>query len=113
MGAYACLGPRVNCYSMGAITLGERAVVSQDATLCAGTHDPEDADFRLITKPIVIEEGAWIAAEAFVGPGITVGSKAILGARSVTFKDLEPEGVFVGNPATFIRARSLSKGPDA
>ncbi|XOV76899.1 MAG: hypothetical protein ACFHWZ_08825 [Phycisphaerales bacterium] len=38
-------------------------------------------DLPLIRPPIVIEDHAWIAADAFVGPGITVGEGAILGAR--------------------------------
>ena len=58
--AYACLGPRVDCYAMAPISLGRYAIVSQDATLCAGTHDIDDPDFQLTTKPIVIGERAWV-----------------------------------------------------
>lgn len=109
----SCLGPRVRCYCMHTVTLGHHAVVSQDATLCAGTHDPDDIGFALITKPIAIESHAWVAAEAFVGPGVLVGANAILGARSVAFKDLEPDGIYAGNPARQIRKRSLTSSPSA
>ncbi|QDV84641.1 putative colanic acid biosynthesis acetyltransferase [Stieleria magnilauensis] len=105
MGAHSCLGPRVNCYCMDRITLADRAVVSQDSTLCAGSHDISDANFQLITRPIVIGEQAWVAAEVFVGPGVTVGKGAVLGARSVVFKDAIENGIYVGNPAKLVKER--------
>lgn len=107
MGAYATLGPRVNCYNQAPIVLGAHAVVSQDASLCAGTHDYEDPDFQLRTRPIVLGPHCWIAAEAFVGPGVTVGAYAVLGARGVAMKDLAGGVVHAGNPAVAIRARRL------
>jgi putative colanic acid biosynthesis acetyltransferase WcaF len=105
MGEYATLGPRVNCYNQAAITLGPGALVSQDATLCAGSHDYEDAEFQLRTRPIVLGAHCWIAAEAFVGPGVTVGEGAVLGARGVAMKDLEAGVVYAGNPAVAIKRR--------
>ena len=60
--AYACIGPRVDCYAMAPISLGRYAIVSQDAVLCGGTHDVDDPGFQLTTKPIVIGERAWVAA---------------------------------------------------
>ena len=102
----AALGPNVICYCMATIHLKKRAIVSQRATLCAGTHDIDDPEFQLVTKPIVIGENAWVAAEAFVGPGVIVSEGAVLGARGVTFKNLEKMQVYGGNPARKIRARS-------
>lgn len=107
MEAGACLGPRVNCYCMAPIILKAGVIVSQGAHLCAGMHDIEDADFQLVVKPILIDEHAWIAAEGFVGPGVTVGRNAVLGARGVLFRNAEPCGVYVGNPATFIKSRHI------
>ena len=105
MEAEAALGPDVICYSMAPIQIGRRAIVSQRAHLCAGTHDIDDPKFQLMARPITIGEGAWIAAEAFVGPGVTVGANAVLGARAVTVKNLDPDGVYGGNPARKIRDR--------
>jgi putative colanic acid biosynthesis acetyltransferase WcaF len=107
MGEYSNLGPEVNCYSMDKITFGAYASASQGAHLCAGTHDIDDPHFQLVTKPIVIGDNAWVAVEAFVGPGVRIGEGAVLGARAVTFSDLEPNMVYVGNPAKPIRRRSL------
>ncbi len=107
MGDFAFLGPGVTCYSMATITLGAYALVSQRAHLCAGSHDIEDPNFQLIAKPIVIEARAWVAAEAFVGPGVTIGQGAVLGARGVAMKDLEAWTVYAGNPAVALRRRRV------
>ncbi len=109
MGAQAVMGPRVNCYNQGMVTLGERAIVSQGAHLCTGTHDIRDTSFQLVTRPITIGADAWIAAEAFVAPGVTCGERAVLGARGVAFADLQPNMVYRGNPAVKIKARFLQR----
>ena len=108
MEANSCLGPRVNCYNMAPIRIGAGAIVSQGASLCAGTHDTTDPQFQLIVKPIDIGAKAWIAAEAFVGPGVSIGNGAIIGARAVLFKDALANGVYVGNPANLIKYRTVS-----
>ncbi len=107
MGDRSLLAARVNCYNMAPISLGERALVSQGAHLCAGSHDIRTRDFQLIAKPIHIGADVWIAAEAFVGPGVTLGEGSVLGARAVAFKSLEPWGVYAGNPAEFVKRRLI------
>lgn len=92
---------------MAEIVLEKFSLVSQRAHLCAGTHDVDDADFSLVTKPIRIGQNAWVAAEAFVGPGVTVNKDAVLGARAVTMKDLEAGKIYAGNPARPLRARTI------
>jgi putative colanic acid biosynthesis acetyltransferase WcaF len=103
----SCLGHRVDCYSVAPITIGERAVVSQYAYLCAASHDYQDADFPLTSAPIAIGPMAWIAAGAFVGPGVMVGDGAVVGARSVVFKDVPSWTVVAGNPARVIKHRLI------
>jgi len=61
----------------------------------------------LITSPIVIENQAWICADAFIGPGVTIGKSAVVGARAAAFKDVEPWTVVGGNPAKFIKKREI------
>jgi putative colanic acid biosynthesis acetyltransferase WcaF len=105
MRAGAVMAQKVNCYNQDWIVLDEGALVSQGAHLCAGSHNIDDDSFQLITKPIVIGKNAWIAAEAFVGPGVTVQDGAVLGARAVAFSDIGPGMIFIGNPAKFHRYR--------
>lgn len=105
MKPHASLGPGVTCYNVAPVDVGTFAVVSQGAHLCAGTHDCDDPNFPLRAKPISIGAHAWIAAEAFVGPGVTVGDGAVLGARAVAMRDLHPRTIYAGNPAAPIRLR--------
>lgn len=93
---------------MAPVVIEQRAVISQDVTLCAGMHDISDPSFQLVTKPITVEADAWVAAEAFIGPGVCVGSCAVVGARAVMFKDATASGVYVGNPAVLIKERAPS-----
>lgn len=107
MGSHSFIGPRVICYCMAKVTMGPYSIVSQGAHICGGTHDIEDRHFQLIVRPIRIGARSWIAAEAFVGPGVTVGDGAVLGARGVAFKDLKPWTVYSGNPARPMKDRKV------
>lgn len=113
MAEKASLGPRVICYNMAKITLGAYAVASQGAHLCAGSHRTDDPNFQLISKPIAIGARAWIAADAFVGPGVTIGEGAVLGARGVATRDVPAWTIWAGNPARQIRTRPVLTGQGA
>ncbi|MEM6691382.1 MAG: putative colanic acid biosynthesis acetyltransferase [Planctomycetota bacterium] len=95
-------------YSQGLITIGKRSVISQGAHLCAGTHDFDSPGFPLVTKPIAVGDEAWIAAEAFVHPGVTIGKGCVVGARSVVVKDLPSWAICSGFPAKVLRERRQS-----
>jgi len=105
MGSRSCLGPGANCYSAAKVYLESDSIVSQGAHLCSASHDFRDPGFPLVTGPIFIRHGAWVAAEAFIGPGLEVGAGAVVGARSVVTKDVAPECVVAGNPAQEIGTR--------
>lgn len=105
MGENSSAGDRSLLYCLGPVTIGKNVSISQQAHVCAGSHDYTRADLPLLRPSIVIEDDAWIAADAFVGPGIIVGRGAILGARGCAFKDLEPWSIYGGNPAKRLRDR--------
>lgn len=109
MGEHAVIGPRVICYCMAPVRIDAYAIVSQGSHLCAGTHDTEDPNFQLLARPITIERHAWVAAEGFVGPGVTIGEGAVLGARGVAFRNVAPWEIHVGNPARKVRDRSRER----
>lgn len=108
MGDHSCLASDVDCYSVDRIVLGARATVSQYSYLCTAGHDYRGPGMPLTTAPITIGEGAWIAADVFVGPGVTVGEGAVIGARSSLFRDIDPWTVAVGNPARPIKKRDTT-----
>ena len=107
MRAYSTLGPYVDCYNQGSIEIGAHTTISQKAYLCASSHDISDPQNNLVQAPIMIEDQAWIAADAFVGPGVTIGQGAVVGARASVFKDVESWTIVGGNPAKYIKKRVL------
>jgi len=111
MDEWISLGPRTHVYNLGGITIGEHTVISQDVYLCGGTHDYTDPTYPLLRKPIVIGKNVWIAAGAFICPGVTIGDGAVIGARSVVTHDVAPWSVVAGNPARFIKQRVINEPP--
>lgn len=107
MGANACLGPYVECYSVDKVTIGAQATVSQHAVLCTASHDITDPGMRLITAPIIIGASAWVAAGAFIQPGRTIGEGGVVAAMACLTHDVGPWEVFGGNPAVFLKRREL------
>ena len=105
LGSGAMLGRGVNCYNQGMIVIGAGSVISWNATLCSSSHDFNDPAFPLVLRPIRIGADVWIAAEAFVGPGVSVEDGAVLGARSVAMRDLAGWSLYSGNPAQKVRDR--------
>ena len=97
--------PHGMLYNLALVTLRRGANLSQNCHLCAGTHDFLRWDMPLITRPIVIGENAWLGADVFVGPGVTVGDLCVVGARSVVMHDLPPRKICVGQPCRPIKDR--------
>ena len=104
---YACLASGVDCYNAAPITLGVNATVSQRAFLCTAGHDITDPHHHQTQAPIIIEDRAWVCAEAFIGQGVTVGEGAVVCPRAVVVKNVEPWTVVGGNTAKFIKKRVL------
>lgn len=107
VGKNSSLGPQVDCYNQGRITIGSNTIVSQKTYLCASTHNYAQKDFPLILKPIIIGNGVWIAADAFIAPGITIEDNAVIAARAAVVRNVEKNNIVGGNPAQFIKTRSF------
>jgi putative colanic acid biosynthesis acetyltransferase WcaF len=94
-------------YSQGKITIGKKTVISQGAHICAGTHDYTKPGFPLVTMPINVGSDVWIAAEAFVHPGVTINNGCVIGARSVVVNDMPAWMVCTGHPCKAIKPRQI------
>jgi maltose O-acetyltransferase len=54
-------------------------------------------------KPVTIGDDVWVGGGAIILPGVTIGSRAVIGAGSIVTRDV-PDGVFAaGNPCRVIR----------
>jgi putative colanic acid biosynthesis acetyltransferase WcaF len=103
----SCLGPYVDCYNQSKICIGSNTIISQKTYLCASSHDYNKKDFPLLLKPIQIGNGVWIAADAFIGPSVSIGHNAVIAARAVVVRDVKENSVVGGNPAKFIKTRNI------
>lgn len=109
IGDYSWIGDNVVFYSIDRIQIGSHSVISQKCYLCTASHDFEDEAFGLITAPLKIGNGAWVATDCFIAPGITIGDNAVIGARSTVFKNIPNRTVAWGSPCCAKYKRKIKK----
>lgn len=108
------IGPSVIIYNFATIKIRRQTVISQRCFLCTGSHDYTEPSMPLTWKPIDIGAECWMAAEAFIAPGVTVADGVVVGARSVVTRSIDaPWTVWAGNPAKLIKARQMKDNHEA
>lgn len=89
------------------VTIGSRTLFGPNVQIYTAMHPVNHAERATgleFAKPIVIGEDVWVGGSAVICPGVTIGSRSIIGAGSVVTRDI-PENVFAaGNPCRVIRA---------
>ncbi|MCP4178836.1 MAG: colanic acid biosynthesis acetyltransferase WcaF [bacterium] len=105
VGNNSWLGENSWILNLDNVTIGKNVCISQNCFLCTGNHDWQKETFDLITKPIEIKDGAWICANSFVGPGVTIGYNTIVTAGSVVTKNMPDNMICSGNPCKPIKTR--------
>ena len=81
IGDQVWIGDEVLILSLDRVRIGSNVCISQRAFLCTGSHDFRKETFDLITEPIEIGDGCWIAACAFIGPGAVVPAGTMVKAN--------------------------------
>tara|TARA_B110000046_G_scaffold174640_1_gene198567 strand:- start:200 stop:751 length:552 start_codon:yes stop_codon:yes gene_type:complete len=107
VGDYVWLGENVGIENQTWVKIGSNSCLSQDCKIIAGNHDFTKQTFDLITKPISLGEGSWVGAGSIVCPGVSFGSHAVLTVGSIATSNLEPYGIYQGNPALKIKERVI------
>ena len=89
LGDYVAIARGVDIYNYALVRINDMTVISQRCYLCTGSHDYTHPHMPLIWKPIVIGSECWVAAEAFIAPGVKIGNGVVIGARSVSYTHLD------------------------
>ncbi len=105
IGDHVWIGDGTTLYSLGEIRIGANSVISQNCYLCAASHDFTKPEFPIFARTVTVEPEAWLAADVFVAPGITIGRGAVVGSRSSVFSDLPALMLCYGSPARPVRSR--------
>jgi putative colanic acid biosynthesis acetyltransferase WcaF len=103
IGDHAWLGEEVLVLSLAPVTIESNVCISQRAFVCTGSHDFRSPGFNLVTKPVAVRAGSWIAAQAFIGPGVEIGEGSMVAAGSVVTEDVPPRVIVRGNPARVVK----------
>lgn len=107
VGDYSWIGEDVWIDNLVLVKIGKSVCLSQGAMLLTGNHDFTKSTFNLITGSIIIEDGAWVGAKAVVCPGVTLASHSVLTVGSVASKNMDDFGIYRGNPAIFVKKRTV------
>ena len=108
VGDFSWLGEDCWIDNIADVWIGSNVCISQGAYLCTGNHDWSDPSFGLTAKPIIVEDGAWVGACAFIGPGVRMESHSVAAAASVITGALPAYSIWRGNPAVWIKRRVIA-----
>ncbi len=106
-----------NCGISNSAIVARQSVVIEDDVLIGGGCKIYDNDFHsirfeersqkpdpgIVSKPVVIRQGAFIGAHSIILKGVTVGRHSVIGAGSVVVCDVPDNEVWAGNPAVFVK----------
>lgn len=85
------------------IDIGDQVAIGHDVRFLTSTHKVGGSGRRagaLVASPISVESGAWIGSGAIILPGVTIGAGAIVAAGSVVNRNVAPNSLVSGAPAS-------------
>lgn len=89
----------------GGITIGDNVSVSHNVSIVTGGHEHRSKTFEGRYLPIKIEDYVWLGVNSTILQNVTVGEGAVVCARAVVTKDVEPYTIVGGVPAKVIGTR--------
>jgi maltose O-acetyltransferase len=96
-------------YCTGGVKIGKNVNVSDGVVIITAKHDVNSPQFEARYEPITIEDWAWVATNAIVLAGVTIGEGAVVAAGAVVTKDVAPYSIVGGNPGKVIGERKKQK----
>lgn len=70
------------------VTIGRDVCISQSVLICTGSHDYKSPTFEFKNRPIVLDDGVWLAARSTVLAGVRIGANSVIGATALVAKDV-------------------------
>lgn len=107
LGNHIWIGENVWIDNLDNITVEDHCCISQGTLLLCGNHNYKKSSFDLITGPIYLEAGAWLGAKTIVCPNVRVKEHAVLTVGSIANSDLDAFSIYQGNPAKFVKTRTM------
>lgn len=100
---------------IGPVTVGNDVIFAQNIVASGLNHGYEDINTPIskqpvVTMPIIIEDEAWIGANAVITAGVTVGKHSIVAAGCVVVKDVPPYSIVGGNPGKILKTYNKDTG---
>ena len=105
VGDHSWVGEKAWIDNLDSVSIGSHVCISQGVYLCTGSHEWSTSSFKLITKPIVVADKAWLAAFSRVSPGVVVDQGSVLCFCSVATKSLDAWAIYSGQPAEAVKYR--------
>jgi putative colanic acid biosynthesis acetyltransferase WcaF len=98
MGEKSSIDFNVIIYNLDNVIIGNFVSIAYMANINTGSHDFTDPHLALVTKPVMIKDGAFIGADVYISPGVSIGLMTVIGARSVITKDMPDNYICYGHP---------------
>ena len=112
IGDFVSINAYVHIWGHGGVKIGDRVLIAAHTAITSLTHDHSKPQMRfapIISKPVVIEDDAWIGSNSVIMPGVVVGKGAVIGAGSVVTKSVPPNAIVVGAPARILKYREITE----
>ena len=100
IGDYVWVGEKVWIDNLVSVDIHNHVCISQGAMLLTGNHDYKKSSFDLKVGKIILKNGVWIGAKSVVCFGVVCEENSVLSVSSVATKNLLPNKIYQGNPAT-------------
>lgn len=102
IGDRSWIGEGVWFHNQDHVYVGSDVVISQETMLTTGSH-AHRRDMALLTRPIRVEDGAWVTSRCLLLGGVTVGTSSIVKAMNRVDRDVPPNVIWDESSAVGLR----------
>jgi putative colanic acid biosynthesis acetyltransferase WcaF len=93
IGDHSWIGEGSWLLNLEPISIGRDVCVSQEVYMCTGSHDRTHRLFRYDNAPITVADGCWIATQALILRGVSIGRNTVVGARAIVSRSTLPHSL--------------------